>query len=408
MMMLTKYFNWILLFFIIILLALIPNNNIFIHAEVFPDENNQDIWIPFGEEDFFEIYSNSVQLLAPARSMVAICGETNDVLSGYNEHEKLAMASTTKIITAILAIENTDNINEIVAVDDASVGIEGTSIYLRKGEKLPLIDLLYGLILASGNDSAVAIACHIGGTEEKFVDMMNEFVARIGAKNTHLVNSHGLDAPTHYTTAYDLAVITSYALKNDIFKEIASTKTKTIQGNEVQEARYLRNKNKLLFSRDDCIGVKTGFTDNAGRCLVNACERDGFTVVSVVLNCGPMFEECDRVTNYVYNNYMLKTFVAPYNYVGTVEVVGGEKRSIDVISIKKYEIPVKKSDLEHYRVIYDLPKQINAPVVNNQEIGKVVVSYKDEAIYEQSLFSIQDVKNIDMKYYIDNIIEKWF
>ncbi len=349
-----------------------------------------------------------IKLLAPARSMVALCGETNEVITGYNENEELPMASTTKIITAILAIEKCKDINEMVKVDDAAIGIEGTSIYLKQGEELSLKDLLLGLMLASGNDCAVAIACHIGGTEEGFVQMANEFVASIGAKNTHLVNAHGLDAKTHYTTARDLALITSYALKNDIFREIVSTERATIQGNDEQELRYLKNKNKLLFSREDCIGVKTGFTDNAGRCLVNACERDGFTIVSVVLNCGPMFEECARITDYVYENYMLKEFIAPYNYVGSVDVINGEKIAFDVVTIKGFKKVIKKSEEERYRVSYELPKAMEAPVGNNQKIGKVVVLFDDEPVYEQSLFTIQEIKTIEMNHYIDDIIEKWW
>ena len=293
---------------------------------------------------------NVLQLFGPARSMVALCGETNEIITGYNEEEQLPMASTTKIIIEIVALENCKDVNEMVKVDDAAVGIEGTSMYLQKDEELKLNDLLLGLMLASGNDAAVAIACHIGGTEENFVKMANEFVASIGAKNTHLVNAHGLDAKTHYTTAYDLALITSYALKNDTFREIVSTERATVQGVDEDSVRYLKNKNKLLFSREDCIGVKTGFTDNAGRCLVNACERDGFTVITVVLNCGPMFEECGRVTDYIYNTFMLKEFVAPYNYIGTVEVSGGEKSSFDVVTIKGYSRIIKKEDETKYKV----------------------------------------------------------
>ena len=350
----------------------------------------------------------SIYMLAPARSMVALCGETNEVITGYNEEEKLPMASTTKIITAIVAIENCKDINEMVKVDDSSIGIEGTSIYLKQGEEFTLKELLLGLMLASGNDAAVAIACHIAGSEANFVKLANEFVANIGAKNTHLANAHGLDDKTHYTTAHDLALITSYALKNDIFREIASTQRTTIQGKEDQTIRYLKHKNKLLFTRDDCIGVKTGFTDNAGRCLVNACERDGFTVITVVLNCGPMFEECARVTDMIYENYLLKEFVAPYNYVGTVEVDGGEKPSFDVVTIGGYSKVIKKEDEDRYKVSYDLPKRMDAPVQVNQKIGKVVVSLDDESIYEQSLFTIQEIEKIDMAHYIDDIIEKWW
>ena len=251
---------------------------------------------------------------APSYKGMCVLANDNKVLYEYNKDVKLPMASTTKIITAIVTLENCDDLDKLITVADESVGIEGTSIYLRKNEQISIRNLLYGLILASGNDAATALAYEIGGSEEKFVEMMNDFVKRLGLTNTQLKNPHGLDADGHYTSAYDLAAITNYALNNETFLEIVSTKTKVLNEGE-PNVRYLRNKNKLLFSEEGCIGVKTGFTDNAGRCLVNACERDGMRVVSVVLNCGPMFEECDRLNNLAFNEYELKTFVEPYGLV---------------------------------------------------------------------------------------------
>ncbi|MCI5714053.1 MAG: D-alanyl-D-alanine carboxypeptidase [Firmicutes bacterium] len=347
-----------------------------------------------------------LQALAPYRSMCVI-SEDGQVLNQYNKDQQLAMASTTKIVTAIVTIENCDDLDEIITVDDKSVGIEGTSIYLRKKEQMSIRNLLYGLILASGNDAAMALACTIGGTEENFVEMMNKFALDLDLKNTHFANPHGLDSKGHYTSTYDLAVITNYALDNPVFKEIVSTKTKILNEGE-PNVRYLRNKNKLLFSQDGCVGVKTGFTDNAGRCLVNACERNGFRVVSVVFNCGPMFEECDKLTEQAYNEYMVKTFVEPYNFVGNVSVIDGDKNEAFVVTIKGYSKIIKKSEEDMYKVDYDMLETAEAPINANTKMGTVKVTYNDEIIYEDSLYSTSEIKNINIKYKLDTIIKSWF
>lgn len=344
---------------------------------------------------------------APSYKGMCVLANDNKVLYEYNKDVKLPMASTTKIITAIVALENCDDLDKLITVADESVGIEGTSIYLRKNEQISIRNLLYGLILASGNDAATALAYEIGGSEEKFVEMMNDFVKRLGLTNTQLKNPHGLDADGHYTSAYDLAAITNYALNNETFLEIVSTKTRVLNEGE-PNVRYLRNKNKLLFSEEGCIGVKTGFTDNAGRCLVNACERDGMRVVSVVLNCGPMFEECDRLNNLAFNEYELKTFVEPYGFVGNVNVVDGDKNEISVATIKGFSTVIKKSEAENYRVEFDVPESVTAPISKSDEIGKVTVFYKDEIIYEDSVYSTSEIENINLKHKIDNIMENWY
>ena len=348
-------------------------------------------------------------MLACANGMVVREGNTNKVLYSYNEHTKLPMASLTKIITAIVAIENCKDINEMVEIADESVGIEGSSIYLTHGEKLSLKELLLGLMLASGNDSAVAISYHIGGTEQNFVMMMNNFVRKIGANNTNIINPHGLDADDHYTTAYDLAIITSYALKNDLFREIVSTKNAVISGNEKVEARYLKHKNKLLFVDDNCIGVKTGFTDNAGRCLVHATSQEnGMEIITVLLNCGPMFEEANRLNNMALNNYELVEFVKPYNFVGIVNINNGSSNTTNVATIKGYYDVVKKDDKNKYSVEYDIPNNIDAPIKNGDVVGNVVVKFKNNIVFKGDLISIDNVDNIDLKYMLDNILNKWY
>ena len=272
------------------------------------------------------VFSHTFHAQPVSSSAVGVAvleGNTNTLLYTKNSDKQLPMASTTKIITCIVAIENYNNLNKEVLVSDKAVGIEGTSIYLKHGEKITMRNLLLGLMLASGNDCAVAIAEEVCGLDE-FVVKMNEFARNCGANNTHFANPHGLDEEGHYTTAYDLALMTSYALKNPTFREICGTKKHIIEPTNVYEyQRFLKHKNRIMFEDESCIGIKTGFTDNAKRCLVSATEKDGMQVISVVLNCQPMFEECMRLDAMAYGEYVVKEFVKPYNYVGTIAVESG-------------------------------------------------------------------------------------
>lgn len=353
------------------------------------------------------VSASDIEIMAPAKAMVVLEGNTNTVLYSHNMDTRLAMASTTKIATAIVAIENTVDLDKKIKISDKAVGIEGTSIYIKRGEELSMRELLYGLILASGNDCAVAIAESFGDNGE-FMQMLNELVVDLGLSNTHFDNPHGLDSDTHYTSAYDLAVITSYALKNDVFREIVSTERKVIEGTPIYPDRYLKHKNKLLFTQEGCIGVKTGFTDNAGRCLVNAVEKDGMQVISVVLNCQPMFEECERLTNLAYANYKMKEFVKPYDFISNVAISDGDKTEVGAITIGGFNKPILKSEEDDYEVKYILDDNLVAPISLNQKVGSVEVSYKGENIYSADLISIESAKNNDLKYLIDSIIDEWF
>jgi len=363
--------------------------------------------------NFSTFISNSAlaegtEIQSTAVGMAVLEGNTNSLLYSKNAHKKLPMASTTKIVTCIVAIENYLDLDKKVKVSDKAVGIEGTSIYLKHGEEITMRELLLGLMLASGNDCSVAIAEEVCGLEE-FVNKMNEFAIKCGAINTHFVNPHGLDEDNHYTTAYDLALMTSYALKNPIFREICGTKKYIIPKTNVYEYdRFLKHKNRIMFLDESCIGVKTGFTDNAKRCLVSATEKDGMQVISVVLNCQPMFEECMRLDSMAYGEYKFKEFVKPYNYVGTSYVEDGNKKEIGLATISGYSAVIKKSDEEKFRVEYDIPENLTAPIDLNQAVGNVKVYYMDDIVFESPLYTIDSIKNIDLRHKIDSIIEKWF
>ena len=364
--------------------------------------------LSFNMADKNLVVAENIEISSSAVGMAVLEGNTNTLLYSKNSDMRLPMASTTKIVACIVAIENYPNLDKKILVSDKAVGIEGTSIYLKHGEVISMRELLLGLMLASGNDCSVAIAEEVCGLDE-FVNKMNEFAIKCGANNTHFVNPHGLDADGHFTTAHDLALMTSYALKNPIFREICGTKKYIIPKTNVYEYdRFLKHKNRIMFIDESCIGVKTGFTDNAKRCLVSATEKDGMQVVSVVLNCQPMFEECMRLDSMAYGEYKFKEFVKPYNYVGTSYVEDGNKKEIGLATINGYSTVIKKSDEEKYRVEYDIPENLTAPIDLNQEVGNVKVYYMDNIIFESPLYTIDSIKNVDLRHKIDSIIEKWF
>lgn len=242
--------------------------------------------------------SAQVNFSTGAQSAIVIGQGNCRVFYEKNADKALPIASTTKILTAITVLENTQDVDKVVTVPDEAVGVEGSSIYLAHGEQLRIIDLLYGLMLQSGNDCAAALAILTSGSIADFAKLMNETAAKAGATGANFTNPHGLHDDNHKCSARDLAFITSYAMNNETFRKIVSTevyKDCTYAGREYN--RVIKNKNKILQMLEGGDGVKTGYTKVAGRCLVSSATRDGVTVIAVVLNCGPMFEESCEMIN---------------------------------------------------------------------------------------------------------------
>ena len=344
--------------------------------------------------------------ITSAKSMCVLEHTSNKVLYSKDMNTMRANASTTKIVTAITVIQNCKDLDEVITVHNKSIGIEGTSIYLRKDEQLTVRDLLYGLMLRSGNDSAVALAYHIGGTESKFVNMMNELCASVGAKNTHFANPHGLDDENHYTTAYDLALVTSYALNNPIFKEIVSSKHHTIPATNISDARYLTNKNRLLNSLDGCIGVKTGFTSRAGRCLVSAIERNGVILVCVVLNCGPMFEESVALLNSAYAEYDFSPITIANKPIYNEYYIDNQRGQFNLYTNETYILPVKKSERDKLRVVYSL-NPLTKNVAEDEEIGEISVFYDNHLQKSLKLYTINKIDVLESQDIFNSIKLQW-
>lgn len=328
-------------------------------------------------------------------SMAVIEQDSKRLLNGYNENQKLPMASTTKIMTAVLAIENIPDLNLEVVVPSECVGIEGTSIYLKYDEKIKIIDILYGLILASGNDCATALSVICSGSEEKFVELMNSKASELGLQNTHFCNPHGLHNENHYTSAYDLACITSYAMQNELFRKIVSTKKYQIEKTNKYEVRYLKNKQKLLFDETlnsgefQVTGVKSGFTPEAGRCLVSSAYKNNTNIICVVLNCPQMFEVSATLMQEALDKFENKCLVEPYAYIASIPVNNGVRDEVGLYVANGFEYPL--CDEDEFKILANYYDCVNAPAVADDEVGRLQVVVNNQTCYEEPILIAESV-----------------
>ena len=342
-----------------------------------------------------------------AKAMCVLEQSTGRVLFEKNAQKPLAMASTTKIFTALTVLENCANLSEMVHIDDRAVGIEGTSIYLRKNEVLSVKELLLGMMLPSGNDAATALAYHIGGDIPTFCQMMEKTAQNAGAKSSQFKNPHGLDEAGHYTTAYDLALISAKALQNPDFYEISTTKSAVISGNSEVKSRFLKNKNRLLKSFQGCNGVKTGFTDNAGRCFVSSAKRGNMDVVCAVLNCGDMFEECARLMEKAFQTYKLVPLVESYDILGELPVENGRLSSVRLFSRQEFLYPLTNEERLRANVVMDIPDVLRAPVKKEQTVGKIRVYLEGNLLFEDDVLTRFEVPSNNIFSYIGDIAKFW-
>ncbi len=358
----------------------------------------------------FKIYSFAdAPLSTSAKSAILTEAKTGEVLYEKNAYQKMPMASTTKIMTAICAIEN-GNLDEVVTVDSRAAGIEGSSMYLKNGEKITLRNLLYGLMLSSGNDAAVAIALNVGKSVENFADMMNETAKKIGVKDTSFKNPNGLDEEGHYTTAYDLAQITRYALSNSELAKIVSTNEITLAGNENSNARSLRNHNKLLRIYEGATGVKTGFTKKSGRCLVSSSERNGINLIAVTLNDPNDWNDHISMFNYAFDNCKMKSVVKKGEYAGTVNVKSSPVEGIKTEYASDTYALFKNNENDDITVKTSVANTVEAPVdfgvkvgesvffSNGKKLGSADIVTSSCAAKEESNKLYEEFKNILIKY----------
>ncbi|MGE5652643.1 MAG: D-alanyl-D-alanine carboxypeptidase family protein [Bacillota bacterium] len=321
-----------------------------------------------------------------AASVILMDCQSGRVLFAKDEHTKRPMASLTKIMTAALALEF-GQLDELATASAKAVSMEPSSIYLKVGEQMPLIDLVYGAMLRSGNDAAMAIAEHIGGSQENFARLMNERAESIGCKNTSFQNPHGLDQKNHYSTAYDMALIARYAMGVPGFAEIAATKTKAISGQ-----RTITNKNDTLNKVVGGDGVKIGFTDSAGRCLAASASRDGHRLIAVVLNDGNWFNDCAALLNWGFEQVRFVPIVHQGEIIKTVAVTGGKEGYLPLIAKADYYLPLIANEDSDVSTYWHVPQSVAAPIKPGQQVGEMSVYLKGKPLGTVPLVAIRPVE----------------
>lgn len=331
-----------------------------------------------------------------AQSLAVIERDSGRILAASNADEKLPMASTTKIVTAITVIEKEDELDRVISIPASAVGIEGSSIYLQAGERLSLRQLLYGLMLRSGNDCAVALALSVSGSIEAFADEMNRTALKAGAADSNFVNPHGLHDKKHYTTARDLAIISAYAMKNATFREIVSTKRIVIpwQGHDCD--RELINKNKILSTLEGGDGIKTGYTSTAGRCLVASATRNGMNVIAVVLNCVPMFESCRELIDQAFTDYRNIDISEKIEDEVFARVNNGKQKYVGLSVNEPIFYPLANNEESELKIETEGIVAMNAPVKKGKQNGKIKIYLKNRLLFEKKLYTIDKVNALSI------------
>lgn len=387
-------------------------NNCFIFA----DDEIDKVEIS-GIEEAIETASKAVEE-PKLNSKYAIVLDRNSksILYGKNEKSKTKMASTTKIMTSLIVIENC-NLNDVVEISAKAAGTGGSRLKIKKGDKITVKDLLYGLMLRSGNDTAVALAEHVGGSIEGFAVLMNEKAKDLGLENTHFVTPHGLDSDEHYTTAYELALLTDYALKNKTFADIVHTKTCNISINGI--LRTISNTNELLGKLNGVYGVKTGFTNGAGRCLVTAVKRDDLDIICIVLGADTKkirTTDSVKLIEYTYGNFRnedLQTKIEEEfsNWKdmnqGRIKIEKGIKSVINLkleeYDIKKY--PIKNNTENQIKIEIDANLNLVSPIEKNTKIGEVTILYDNNIILKIGILTSEQINKKGIKEYVVDMLK---
>ncbi len=317
---------------------------------------------------FFSIIAFAQKPFLSAESAILINLSNSDTIAEYNADNRQGMASTTKIMTAILAIEN-GNLDKQYKIPPEAIGVEGSSLYLTEGECLTLRELVTALMLRSANDAAEAIAIIIANDVETFAKMMNEKAKELGLSNTHFTNPHGLSDESHYTTARELAKIAAYALKNETFREICSLKNATISGKEY--SRQVTNHNKMLSIYNGAFGVKTGFTKATGRCLVSAAEREGVELVAVTLNAPNDWNDHSALLDFGFSLYEKVTLANAGKKIYDLQIIGGDAENAYAYIKEDIEVCLKKKRGSIVERI-EINRPIFAPIYKDDTVGKIV------------------------------------
>lgn len=327
--------------------------------------------------------------------------QNNILIYDKNAHKRHPMASTTKIMTALVVLENC-NLDETVVIPKEATGIEGSSIYLKPEECHTVENLLYALLLASANDAAAALAIHAAGNVEAFADMMNECAAELALQDTHFTNPHGLADPEHYTTAADLARITAAAMQNQAFSAIVSTKSKVISTLDGSDTRTLINHNKLLRQYEDCVGVKTGFTKKSGRCLVSAAERDNMLLIAVTLDAPDDWRDHTSLLDYGFSLYEGRELCEANTFFFDLPVIGGKAETVR-ISARNQASVVLERDSAPLKPSFEINRFAIAPIKEGQVLGMIRYTQNGRTVATVPLLAEESVVKAKIQY---NLFEK--
>lgn len=345
----------------------------------------------------FNIVAFATDISVSAKSAILINADTVEILYGKNEYEKRGIASTTKILTSLIALEYGEPQKEVIATKEA-VTVEGTSIGLKAGDKISLSALVYGMLLESGNDAANVTAFAISGNITEFAKVMNTRAKQIGMLNSNFTNPSGLTDDDHYSTAYDMALLTSVAIKNPIFRKIASTESAVIDFGTPEASRRLSNHNRLLKEYDGIFGVKTGYTRKSGRCLVTACERNGVTLIAVTLNAYDDWNDHKKLYDYGFSLYNTEVIVPDASTV-KIPVICGNKKYVSA----EYAYEVKfNTNKELTSEIY-IKSFLYPPVRKGDVVGEVIFKDSEKNVVKSVLLiSVEDVTPIYKEKEIEN------
>ena len=318
-----------------------------------------------------------------AQKAILVDANTCRVLYEKDADSRSLIASTTKIMTALVVCEHC-NVLDRMKIPKEAVGIEGSSMYLQEGEVLSIQELLYGLMLRSGNDAAVALAIYCGGTVEGFAAMMNDKARQLGLDGTHFENPHGLDSPNHYSTARDLALLTAYAMKNPVFSQTVSSKSVRV-GN-----RTMQNHNKLLWRVEGADGVKTGYTKAAGRILVSSATRDGRRLICVTINDGNDWQDHTTLLENGFSRYRVQQVIQKGQCLGYATVFSGNEETVPLLAAEDFSFPFDTS--EQPQVILSGPGFAYAPVIKGKTAGYAYVCIGDTPVGQVKLIYGQTVE----------------
>ena len=328
-----------------------------------------------------------------AQSAILMDAKTGEILYEKNSRIRRAPASTTKVLTAIIAIES-GRLDDEVQISLRAASTSGSSMHLSAGQRILLRELVTGLLLRSGNDAAVAIAEHLAGSVENFASLMNHKVELLNAIDSHFVNPHGLNDPLHYSTAFDLAWITRYALTNPFFASIVNTRETNIdwldrRGKEHDQS--LKNTNKLLWLLEEVDGVKTGTTSQAGPCLISSATRGNQQLIAVVLHDHSRWNDSMQLLKYGFDAYELYDYAGKNDIVCAIPIENGLSPLVDAVVNSQASLVVKAADYEHITVAVDLPEKIKAPVYQGQKIGEIVFLVREQPVKTVDIIAGQTI-----------------